>query len=325
MAEISVIVPVYRVEAWLAQCVDSIRNQRFRDWELILVDDGSPDGCGKLCDAYARRDSRIRVIHQENRGVSAARNAGLDLASGRFVTFCDGDDFWYPEHLERLRAAADNTGADLVYSNYRVISEAGEPIRATAFPAGVTELPGEEDRLHYIISKVLAGETGWAVWNRLFCRELLTGIRFCADSGYGEDLAFLLEYLLGCRRIAALPQATCCYRLRGGSATDRYGYGARLSDLVKAVRHLHRPWLALAESGKQFPLVFYGFLKETLEALPARQLPGILDDLPEKAWFTEQMAAYLRVAPRREKALARFCIHRRVWQYRLERRIYGRN
>lgn len=110
MPEISVIVPVYRVEAYLDRCVNSILGQTFGDFELILVDDGSPDDCGRMCDAYALRDPRVHVIHQENAGLSAARNAGLDWmfanSGSRWVTFIDSDDWVHPEMLQRLLEAA---------------------------------------------------------------------------------------------------------------------------------------------------------------------------------------------------------------------------
>ena len=100
MPLISVIVPVYKVETYLPTCVDSILSQTFSDFELILVDDGSPDACGAMCDGYAREDSRIRVIHQKNGGLSAARNTGLDIAKGEYVTFVDSDDVIAPDCLQ---------------------------------------------------------------------------------------------------------------------------------------------------------------------------------------------------------------------------------
>ena len=93
MSKISVIIPIYKVEKYLQQCVDSIRNQTFQDIEIILVDDGSPDGCGKMCDAFALEDNRIKVIHKENGGLSSARNAGLMVAGGEYVSFIDSDDY----------------------------------------------------------------------------------------------------------------------------------------------------------------------------------------------------------------------------------------
>ena len=94
---LSVIIPVYKVEQYLCRCIDSVLAQTYTDLEIILVDDGSPDGSGAICDEYAAKDSRIKVIHQKNAGVSAARNAGMDLASGEYLAFIDSDDFIEPE------------------------------------------------------------------------------------------------------------------------------------------------------------------------------------------------------------------------------------
>ena len=106
MPEISVIVPVYKAEAYLHACIDSILSQTFSDFELILVDDGSPDGCGAICDDYASRDGRVQVIHQENQGQAAARNCALAVAGGEWICFVDSDDAVHPQMLERLRQAA---------------------------------------------------------------------------------------------------------------------------------------------------------------------------------------------------------------------------
>ena len=113
MPEISVIVPVYKVEQWLGPCVDSILNQTFRDFELILVDDGSPDNCGALCEKYAKDDPRVRVLHKANGGLSSARNAGIEAAKAPYLAFVDSDDFVRPQYLATLRAAIRQYGADM--------------------------------------------------------------------------------------------------------------------------------------------------------------------------------------------------------------------
>lgn len=110
MPEISVIVPVYRVEPYLRRCVDSILSQTFTDFELILVDDGSPDNCGAICDEYALKDSRVRVIHKQNGGLSDARNAGIDIAQGNYLTFVDSDDWVHKSYLIALYNAIISTG-----------------------------------------------------------------------------------------------------------------------------------------------------------------------------------------------------------------------
>ncbi len=113
MPQISVIVPVYKVEPYLRRCVDSILNQTYRDFELILVDDGSPDNCGKICDEYAAQDSRVTVIHKKNGGLSSARNAGLDIAKGEYVTFIDSDDQVAQSYLEYLFRIAEDNEAEI--------------------------------------------------------------------------------------------------------------------------------------------------------------------------------------------------------------------
>lgn len=113
MPAISLIVPVYKVEPYLRECVDSILAQTFTDFELILIDDGSPDNCGIICDEYAEKDNRIIVIHQKNGGLSAARNAGLDVAKGEYVTFIDSDDVVSPQYLKLLYGQLLNNGCDI--------------------------------------------------------------------------------------------------------------------------------------------------------------------------------------------------------------------
>ena len=120
---ISIITPVYKVEAYLPRCVDSILNQSFQDFELILVDDGSPDQSGMICDRFAEEDNRIRVIHQVNGGAAAARNTGLDAASGEWITFVDSDDWVHPDYLRLLFETACLNDTDVSVCKYQTVSE----------------------------------------------------------------------------------------------------------------------------------------------------------------------------------------------------------
>ena len=146
---LSIIVPVYKVENYLQKCIDSILAQTFTDFELILVEDGSPDGCPALCDAAAAKDARIRVLHQKNGGLSAARNAGLDVARGEWIGFVDSDDYIAPEMYETLYKAVQNTGADLALCDYAAVDEAGIPVHractADLYRAGTAEKSHEYD------------------------------------------------------------------------------------------------------------------------------------------------------------------------------------
>ena len=130
MAEpaISIIVPVYKTEAYLETCVDSILAQTFRDFELLLIDDGSPDNCPALCEEAAARDPRIRVIHQKNAGLSAARNTGVEAARGEWIGFVDSDDSIAPEMYETLLTYARRDGAQIAVCDYLLVTEAGEPL-----------------------------------------------------------------------------------------------------------------------------------------------------------------------------------------------------
>ncbi len=127
MPLISVIVPVYKVEPYLSRCIDSILAQTFTDFELILVDDGSPDNCGKICDDYAQKNKRIEVIHKENGGLSSARNAGIDWAfansNSQWLTFIDSDDWIHPQYLDLLLSGATSTDADICVCEYTKTSE----------------------------------------------------------------------------------------------------------------------------------------------------------------------------------------------------------
>ncbi|MBO6248600.1 MAG: glycosyltransferase, partial [Bacteroidales bacterium] len=126
MPLISVIIPVFNGESYLRSCLESVLSQTLADFEAIVVDDGSTDGSSRICDEFSARDDRIRVIHQFNQGVSAARNAGLELATGQYIFFIDGDDTIVPETLESLYDAASDGDYDIAASGYSLVKETGE-------------------------------------------------------------------------------------------------------------------------------------------------------------------------------------------------------
>ena len=128
MEKVSIIVPVYRVERYLRRTVESLLGQTHKAMEVILVDDGSPDGSGALCDVLAGEDGRVTVLHQENAGVSAARNAGIEAATGDWVGFCDGDDWFAPDFVEKLLACAQKEQADFVVCDYQIVADDRPPV-----------------------------------------------------------------------------------------------------------------------------------------------------------------------------------------------------
>ena len=229
---VTVIVPVYGVEKYLARCVDSILCQSFRDFELILVDDGSPDGCPALCDAYGEKDPRVRVIHKKNGGVSSARNAGLEAALGQWVTFCDSDDSLTPQWLQHLTEAAV-PGTDVVVAGHRKCFPDGTR-RDVVHEPGMWTLEGNEDRLRYCVELVMTDRHAWEVTTRLFRGEILRKehIRFCETCGnFAEDLGFVLEFSLYGSRVTAIPETGYCYFIREDSMMGSSAGNPRLDSV----------------------------------------------------------------------------------------------
>ena len=178
--EISIIVPVYRVEQYLNDCIDSILAQTFTDFEVILVDDGSPDNCPALCDAAAAKDSRIRVIHKPNGGVSTARNAGLDAARGSWIGFVDPDDTIERTYYEKLYCAAKQSGAEIASCNMLYLELDGSESSYQDMPLRNEVISGEEAIHRIRLTPLVQAAT------RLHRRDVFDGLRFPVGKNY-ED------------------------------------------------------------------------------------------------------------------------------------------
>ena len=161
MPRVSIIVPVYNVEKYLSQCVESILAQTFTDYEVILIDDGSLDNSGSICDFYADRDPRIKVLHQKNGGVCKARNAGLDIAKGEYIAFCDSDDYCTPVWLERLIHTAQSENAELVVSGFHAVDENAQVLWTFQNETGTWDTETDEKKIDYIFDKLLYGDNCW--------------------------------------------------------------------------------------------------------------------------------------------------------------------
>lgn len=188
---ISVIIPVYNAERYVAECLDSLLNSTYRDVELICVDDGSTDGSGGILDQYARQDKRVLVIHQQNQGVSAARNKGLDVARGEWVTFVDADDAWEIRSFEAMIEAWEKTGrkADIVQCG-RLWHEGEELPHWGSIP----EFPRSERILSW--SEVRRNMLVWAFsWGKMIRKSFVGGHRFSKRLSYSEDTCFVFNLL----------------------------------------------------------------------------------------------------------------------------------
>lgn len=217
---LSVVVPVYGVESYLDRCVQSLVLQSYENLEIILVDDGSPDGCPALCDGWARRDERIRVIHQANAGLSGARNSGLDAATGGYIAFVDSDDHVAPEMMQRLMTAALEGDFDMVQMGFMYEDAAGN---RTARSLDAVRLEGREAVLEGLLG-VSAGRENtcllYFAWGKVYKKEIWDGLRFPAGMTY-EDMAVMPAVCLRCCRAAVLSDCDYYYNTGNDSAITR--------------------------------------------------------------------------------------------------------
>ena len=205
MAQISVIVAVYKMPEYLPRCIEGILGQTFRDIELILVDDGSPDNCGEICDGYAAKDSRVHVIHKQNAGVCAARNTGLnwvyDHSDSQWIFFHDNDDWIHPETLERMLSAAQAMKTDLCICGYQETAGADPEIRAEDLKP-VSWTPKAFFMEHHVNATVC--------WGKLYSRDLFDGKRY-PEGKYIEDEFLTYRLLFACDRLAVIPAPLYAY------------------------------------------------------------------------------------------------------------------
>jgi glycosyltransferase involved in cell wall biosynthesis len=187
MPTISVIVPVYNVEQYLCKCLDSILDQTFTDFELLLIDDGSPDKSGQICDEYAQKDSRIRVFHKENGGASSARNLGLDNALGEWITFVDSDDWLSEDFFNKMLYKAIEQNVDAIFCNCFFVYQNGDCIRNSIHKKNKIENGNK------ILNKLLIRRgVRYEIWGKIIKAKFVS-CRFNENVKIGEDLLYLIE------------------------------------------------------------------------------------------------------------------------------------
>ena len=225
---ISVIVPIYRVEKFLPQCIESVLNQTFTDFELILVDDGSPDRCPEICDEVARRDARVRVIHQANAGLSAARNAGIEIAHGEWLGFVDSDDYIAPQFYEKLYQTAQRTDADCVMCSVQNVDESGKSIDSALMRVADEVKTGQE-----VLRKIGRDDVTpyLTAWNKLYRRKLFNTLRYPAGR-QNEDVFVFAELFCQVQRAVCVAEPLYFYRKRIGS----------IMNSVVTLRNLDEMW-----------------------------------------------------------------------------------
>lgn len=227
MEVVSVIVPIYKVEQYLNRCVESIINQTYPYLEIILVDDGSPDRCGEICEEFSRKDNRIRVLHKKNGGLSDARNAGLEIATGKYILFVDSDDYIKKDLIEKCICEAEKNQSDMVIFDFLRVEETGEELCSMELDKSGTYTLQEEPRL-------LFGAT--SAWNKLFRRDLFikTEIRFPVGKYY-EDLGTIPKLLLLANKITYLKEPFYYYIIRPGSIMTAAKFEKNYADRTEMI------------------------------------------------------------------------------------------
>ena len=265
---ISIVVPVYNAKDYVGKCVSSILAQTYPHFQLILVDDGSTDGSAAICDAFAAKDPRVQVVHQTNQGVSAARNVGIAMAQGAYLTFVDADDTLAPEALETALKTMEQNDADMVTYGWCVIRE-------NAMAENICSEQGVATDIDGVIRALLtnyADYGGGYPWNKLWRLSAFRGElpRFDRELYYFEDLEWVIRMLLKVQRIAVCPQCLYHYYIHGNSVTHspdkverrEMGYHKSIERVIQDLSGM--PKLQRWFSEKYYPEVVNGVLHAKL-------------------------------------------------------------
>ncbi len=234
---VSVIIPVFNVRPYLNEALDSVINQTYANLEILIIDDGSTDGSAEICDEYANTDTRIAVLHQDNRGLSAARNIGLELMSGEAVVFMDSDDAYRPQYVEKMVESMINNEVDIVICKASIHETLGKMDKSDSEPAYPTAANGQYDRIESL--RLLAvGAINQGVWNKLYKSKLLRDIRF-PDGHVYEDIDTTFRIIDLCQNTYVISDNLYMRRFRKGSITDTCSK-ENISDMILAHSHFDK-------------------------------------------------------------------------------------
>ena len=227
---ISVVLPIYKVEKYLEKCVESVIKQTYKNIEIILVDDGSPDNCPNLCDEYMKKDNRIKVIHKQNGGLSDARNAGINIAKGKYITFIDSDDYVDYDYVEFLYKAIKEANAQMSIASHRVIYDSGKIIEKATNENSVLEPEKVLERILYDEGIDLSS------WGKLYLTSLFNNVKFPKGRLF-EDSATTYLLVEQCDKIAIVSESKYNYIIRGESITTA-NFSPKKMDLITSTTEM---------------------------------------------------------------------------------------
>ena len=285
MPEISVIIPVYNVEEKIERCLGSLQNQKFSDFEVILINDGSSDRSGKICDEYASMDKRIKVIHQKNQGVSVARNIGISIARGKYITFVDSDDYVSRDFLYSLYSDIVSCNADIAICNYYMVSLNEDHVcMKHGYNAGDVLEPDEIKSVFYKHIQDDDCTIGYfSLWNKIYRRKFIKENHIFLDRemSFGEDMMFIMQCLKFANKIAFIEEPLYYYEMEENGLFSRY-QKSFLNDIMKCYRSLISQ-LDIKEIVDLFPLSlkYYGYV--------IRHIRGIIENESKKTLMIQNV------------------------------------
>ena len=246
---ISVVVPIYNVEKYLTKCIDSIINQTYKNLEIILVDDGSPDNCGKICDEYKRKDSRIVVYHQSNKGVSASRNFGLSKSNGEYVIFVDSDDILNKNMIEVLHKNIKYYKADISVCGYNYIEK-----------NYVVNVYNTKKIIQYtkkegLVSFFNENSFGVGIWNKLFKKEIIKNVFFDENIKVNEDKKYLFDVIMKSNKIIYEDQCLYNYIKRMDSVSGEK-FSSKKLDIIKVNDYIEKQLKKMEVNDKNIEISF---------------------------------------------------------------------
>ena len=223
--EFSIIIPVYKVEQFLAQCVDSVLEQTYKNYEIVLVDDGSPDNCPQICDNYADKYNNIKVVHKENGGLSDARNVGLEYASGEYVIFLDSDDWWidkeFLQKADKFIECKKGKIDVLLFQAKKFYEKDCIEIPDVLYDDSIINSISKDETIKYLIS---TGTYSMSACTKILNKKTLVDKKIYFRKGLlGEDLDWFMMLIMNVKKIYAIDSVNYTYRIRGGSITQSIG------------------------------------------------------------------------------------------------------
>ncbi len=337
---ISIIVPFYNDSLTIERCIASILNQSFKDFELVLVNDGSEDGSEKIVERFRKTDDRIRVFKQKNQGVSVARNTGIEHVLGEYVAFCDADDYYGKSRLQNLCEEIGNN--DILFTNYTNIDNKENIIKMTNFPNRCFKLDSEKNRLDFVINEVFQKGCSWTVWSCLFRRSIImeNGIRFNKQcDNFGEDLGFVLENLLYAKSVLISKDNSYFYVSHSGSMSDKNNDVIRMDSMNEVSKSFYERCKSIGY--KKYEkiltiihfLIMYGQYYKMIGKPAYPELKTEIEKIRDKRFYYQMvkrlLGSYKEICEYTDKRTAKqillftnYCLHGNWERFKIESAIF---